>query len=209
MPSLVFASHELRRRRGRTLTTALGLAAGVGLVMAIVGVSQGLDRAQRDVLSPLRSVGTDILVTRTVAATSPSASPSPSASSSNQQQGGGFFAGGPPGGGRQGGGGALQSLASLNDADATALLNDNSSVITDLSKLGKAGSKFTHDFFLSGTLLTFPDQSLAVIKAIPGVGSATGALTMQASTSPGRCPRSWRASRPAGRPSRRPPAPLT
>lgn len=157
MPSLAYASHELRRRRGRTITTALGLASGVGMVMAIVGVSQGLDRAQKDVLSPLRSVGTDILVTRTVAATSPSASPSPSASAAPQQQGGGFFAGGPPpqGGGQRGG--ALNSLANLNDADATALLNDNSSVITDLSKLGKAGTKFTHDFFLAGTLLTFPD----------------------------------------------------
>ena len=186
MPSLAFASHELRRRRGRTITTALGLASGVGMVMAIVGVSQGLDRAQNDVLSPLRSVGTDILVTRTVAATNPSASPSPSATP-QQQQGGGFFAGGPPGGGRQGG--ALDSLSSLNDADATALLNDNSSVITDLSKLGKAGTKFTHDFFLAGTLLTFPDQSLDVIKAIPNVTSATGALTMQAQHQSGTVPK--------------------
>jgi ABC-type antimicrobial peptide transport system permease subunit len=192
MPSLAFASHELRRRRGRTITTALGLAAGVGMVMAIVGVSQGLDRAQADVLSPLRSVGTDILVTRTVGATTPSASasPSPSASPSTQQQGGGGFFAGPPGGGGQGGGrgGALNSLASLNDADATALLNDNSSVITDLSKLGKAGTKFTHDFFLAGTLLTFPDQSLDVIKAIPGVTTATGALTMQAQHQSGTVP---------------------
>jgi ABC-type antimicrobial peptide transport system permease subunit len=190
MPSLVFASHELRRRRGRTITTALGLASGVGMVMAIVGVSQGLDRAQNDVLSPLRSVGTDILVTRTVAATSPTASPSPSASPATQQQGGGGFFAGPPGGGGPGGrgGGALSSLASLNDADATALLNENSSVITDLSKLGKAGTKFTHDFFLAGTLLTFPDQSLAVVKDIPGVSSATAALTMQVQHQSGTVP---------------------
>src|SRR4051812_14739635 len=100
MPSLAFASQELRRRRGRTITTALGLAAGVGMVMAIVGVSQGLDQAQKDVLSPLKSVGTDILVTRTVAATSPQASASPSPSATPQsQQGGGFFAGGPGAGG--------------------------------------------------------------------------------------------------------------
>src|SRR3954447_12371064 len=104
MPSLAFAAHELRRRRGRTVVTALGLASGVGLVMAIVGVSAGLDRAQADVLSPLRSGGTAVLVTRTVAATSAtsataSASPSPSAAPQQQQQqgGGGFFAG-PPGG---------------------------------------------------------------------------------------------------------------
>ena len=188
MPSLAFASHELRRRRGRTIVTSLGLASGVGLVMAIVGVSSGLDQAQADVLSPLRSVGTDILVTRTVAATgtSATASPTPSASADTQQRGGGFFAGPPGGGGRQGG--ALDSLSSLNDSDATALLNENSSVITDLSKLGKAGTKFTHDFFLAGTLLTFPDQALDVVRAIPGVSSATGALTMQAQHQSGTVP---------------------
>jgi ABC-type antimicrobial peptide transport system permease subunit len=189
MPSLAFAAHELRRRRGRTLTTALGLAAGVGLVMAIVGVSQGLDQAQRDVLSPLRSVGTDILVTRTVAPEKPSASPSPTPTPAAGRRGGGggFFAGGPAdGGGRQGG--ALGSLSSLNDADATALLNDNSTVITDLSKLGKPGTRFTHDFFLAGTLLTFPDQSLDVVRSVPGVASATGALTMQAQHQSGTVP---------------------
>jgi hypothetical protein len=37
--SLGYVSRELRRRWGRTLVTALGLAAGVGLVMGIIGVS--------------------------------------------------------------------------------------------------------------------------------------------------------------------------
>src|SRR5436305_12400785 len=59
-----YAAHELRRRIGRTILTALGLAAGVGLVIGIVGVSDGLDQAQGKVLAPLRSVGTDVLVTR-------------------------------------------------------------------------------------------------------------------------------------------------
>jgi ABC-type antimicrobial peptide transport system permease subunit len=191
MPSLLFASNELRRRRGRTAVTALGLAAGVGLVMAIVGVSQGLDAAQRDVLSPLRSVGTDILVTRTVAATTTtaSASPTPTANAQGGQggQGGGFFGGGAggPGGGR---GGGLQSLTALSDADATALLNENSSVVTDLAKLGKAGTKFTHDFFLAGTLITFPDAALEVIRGVDGVSSATGALTMQVQHQSGTVP---------------------
>ena len=31
----------------------------------------------------------------------------------------------------------------------------NQSVITDLSKLGKPGTHFVHDFFLPGTQLTF------------------------------------------------------
>ena len=42
MVSFGYVWHELRRRWSRTLVTALGLAAGVGLVMGIVGVSNGL-----------------------------------------------------------------------------------------------------------------------------------------------------------------------
>lgn len=191
MASLGFASKELRRRRGRTVLTALGLAAGVGLVMAIVGVSQGLDDAQRDVLSPLRSVGTDILVTRTVAATtggSTTATPTPTPTTDQGQRGGGGFFGGGGGPGGGPGGGGLQSLAALDDSDATALLNENSSVVTDLAKLGKAGTKFTHDFFLAGTLITFPDQALDVIRGVDGVASATGALTMQVQHQSGTVP---------------------
>jgi ABC-type antimicrobial peptide transport system permease subunit len=62
--------HELRRRWGRTLVTALGLSIGVGLVIGIIGVSQGLSEAQNAVLSPLQAIGTDILVTRVAGATS-------------------------------------------------------------------------------------------------------------------------------------------
>jgi ABC-type antimicrobial peptide transport system permease subunit len=199
MPSFRYAGNELRRRASRTVLTALGLAAGVGLVMGIVGVSAGLDRAQQQVLSPLGSVGTDILVTRTVAATgtaatgtaatgtaatpTPSATPTPAA---GQGGAGGFFAGGGGPGGRNGGGAA--ALASLDDADATALLNENSSVITDLSKLGKAGTKFTHDFFLAGTLITFPQQAVDTVASVPGVTSVTPALTLQAQHQTGTVP---------------------
>jgi ABC-type lipoprotein release transport system permease subunit len=156
--------------------------------MGIVGVSDGLDAAQAEVLSPLSSVGTDILVTRTVGATSgstPTASPSPSASAQDQPQG--FFAAG-PGAGLGAGPGGRDSLSSLNDSDATALLNENSSVVTDLSKLGKAGTKFTHDFFLAGTMLTFPSAALDTIKGIDGVTSATSALTLQAQHQTGTVP---------------------
>ena len=48
---------ELRRRWGRTLVTALGLAVGVGLVLGIIGLSQGLSEAQTAVLQPLSSIG--------------------------------------------------------------------------------------------------------------------------------------------------------
>src|SRR5467141_3105277 len=94
---------ELRRRWGRTLVTALGLAVGVGLVLGIIGLSQGLSEAQTAVLQPLSSIGTDILVTRVATST---------ATSNNTQNngGGGFFANGPNNGGGGGGGGAAVSV---------------------------------------------------------------------------------------------------
>ena len=69
-----YVRHELWRRWSRTLVTALGLAAGVGLVMGIVGVSNGLSNAENKVLSPLSSVGTDIVIERTVGVASTSSS---------------------------------------------------------------------------------------------------------------------------------------
>ena len=70
--SLGYAWNELRRRWGRTLVTALGLAAGVGLVMGIIGCLRRSVRRPEPGLSPLGSVGTDIIVTRTVAPTTSS-----------------------------------------------------------------------------------------------------------------------------------------
>ncbi len=99
-----YAWNELRRRWSRTVVTAIGLAAGVGLVMGIVGVSNGLTQAQNKVLSPLSSVGTDIIVTRTVAATSTSNSAS-TTTTTTTPAGGGFGGGGRTGGGGPGGGG--------------------------------------------------------------------------------------------------------
>lgn len=183
MFSIAYATNELRRRRSRTVLTALGLASGVGLVMGIVGVSQGLDQAQGRVLSPLSSVGTDILVTRTVAATSTTkATPTPSATADPQAgPGGGGFLGGP-------GGGRGSALAALNDADTAALLAENSSVVTDLSKLGKPGTTFTRDFFLPGTLLSFPDAAIAQVTSVDGVTSAVGGLTLIAQHQTGTVP---------------------
>jgi ABC-type lipoprotein release transport system permease subunit len=61
---LTYIFSELRRRRGRTLLTALGLGVGVGLVVTVTALSNGLDRAQDKVLRPLTGVGTDVSVTR-------------------------------------------------------------------------------------------------------------------------------------------------
>jgi ABC-type antimicrobial peptide transport system permease subunit len=63
--SLRYAGAELRRRWSRALLTAGGLGAGVSLVVAISGVSSGFNQASAQVLAPLGSVGTDILVSQT------------------------------------------------------------------------------------------------------------------------------------------------
>ena len=57
---------ELRRRLGRTVLTSLGLALGVGLVVTVTALSNGLDRAQAEVLEPLTGVGTDMSVSRPI-----------------------------------------------------------------------------------------------------------------------------------------------
>jgi ABC-type antimicrobial peptide transport system permease subunit len=63
---LTYMLNELRRRSGRTVLTALGLAVGVGLVVTVNALSTGLDRAQDEVLEPLTGVGTDMSVTRPI-----------------------------------------------------------------------------------------------------------------------------------------------
>ncbi|HVW80493.1 MAG TPA: FtsX-like permease family protein [Mycobacteriales bacterium] len=171
---------ELRHRLGRTVVTALGLAAGVGLVMAIIGVSTGVSRAQNKVLSPLSSVGTDLIVTRTVA---PTTSPSTTASqASKASTNGGFF-------GNGSGKGLLADAAALDSADQSALVQANSTVLTDLSKLGPPGTRFTHDFFVQGTLITFPSQAVSAVTKIPGVTSAVGALSLSAVHETGTVPK--------------------
>lgn len=47
---LSYLFSELRRRKGRTLFTALGLGVGVGLVVPVSALTTGLDQAQSKVL---------------------------------------------------------------------------------------------------------------------------------------------------------------
>ncbi|MBW8827220.1 MAG: ABC transporter permease [Acidobacteria bacterium] len=217
-----YALSELRRRAARTILTALGLAAGVGLVIGIIGVSQGLNDAQARVLSPLSKVGTDILVTSvagappsdgTSAATTTTTSTTVDTGQFGQFGGpgrfgggaarscvggrGGFFAGGGGPGGFRGGAGdqtgsttstTLSPTEAANQADCAALLTDNDTVLTDLSKLGTPGTDFTHDFFLPATLLTFPDTAIAEVAKVPGVTSAVGGLTLLAQHETGTVP---------------------
>ena len=140
---------ELVRRRGRTILTMLGLALGVGLVVAIASLSKGLDEAQSATLDPLAGIGTDLTVTRTA-----------------QDDGGG----GPFGDGRD-------------------LVLANQAVITDLSKLGKPGTQFEHDFFLPGTQLTFDQDSTGRIAGLDGVAAVSAALTLQAVHQEGKVPK--------------------
>lgn len=187
MFSLSYAWNELHRRLGRTLVTAIGLAAGVGLVMGIIGVSQGLSDAQTKALSPLGSVGTDIIVTRTVAPTLSTAT------TTTTTLAGGFGGGAPGGGGSFAGGGSGffsgRGASALNSSDSAALDAANSSVITDLAKLGPAGTKFTHDFFVPGTLITFPSNAVSDVAHVKGVTSAVGALSLDALHESGTVPK--------------------
>ncbi len=69
------------------------------------------------------------------------------------------------------------------------VIQANQSVITDLSKLGKPGEKFVHDFFLPGTQLTFPQSSAAQIAKVSGVESVSSGLVLAAVHQAGTVPK--------------------
>jgi ABC-type lipoprotein release transport system permease subunit len=168
---------ELKLRKARTATMALGLAVGVSLVIGIVGVSEGLKTAQDQALSPLGSVGTSLIVTRTVAPTTSTKSTTSSSSQPGFQggNGGGFFA---------------RGVAGFKDnSQVTTLLANNESVLTDLAKLGPPGSSFNHDFFVPGTLITFPQVAVSDVARTKGVANAVGALYLQGLHETGTVPK--------------------
>jgi ABC-type antimicrobial peptide transport system permease subunit len=86
----------------------------------------------------------------------------------NEGFGGGF--GGPGGGNRD-------------------LIRSNLSVLTDLSKLGKPGAHFVHDFFLPGTQLTFQQSAAQQIASLDGVQKTTSGLTLLAEHQEGVVPK--------------------
>ena len=160
---LRYLKNELVRRRARTIVTIVGLGVGVALVVMIASLSKGLDKAQKQTLNPLAGIGTDLTVTY---------QPTTNQTTSNGG-GGGFFGGG---GGGFGGG----------DRD---LIQANQSVITDLSKLGKPGTHFVHDFFLPGTQLTFNQSVAQQIAKLPGVSGVSSGLTLLAEHQSGVVPK--------------------
>lgn len=157
---LRYIGSELARRKGRTILTVLGLAVGVALVIVISSLTRGLDDAQSKALSPLTSIGTDLTVTREA--------------ETDSAVGGG---GGPGTGGGPGDGGGRD------------VVDSNRSVLTDLSKLGKPGQHFVHDFFLPGTQLTFDEKQAKQIAAIGGVSTVATGLTLLATHQEGVVPK--------------------
>jgi ABC-type antimicrobial peptide transport system permease subunit len=150
---------ELRRRKGRTLLTAFGLAVGVGLVVTVSALSTGLDNAQAKVLKPLTGVGTDMSVTRPISI--------PTSSSSS---------GGPP-------------FAQLSEKERQELEKENGSArIGGLQNL-KPGTHFTRDSFMSTSQLSFPASEVQKISTLAGVKSAAGGLTLTEIRASGTVPK--------------------
>ncbi len=89
---------------------------------------------------------------------------------------------------RERGRGGASAISALNSSDQAALLNANSSVLTDLSKLGPAGTQFTYDFFVPGTLITFPQAAVSDVAGLKGVESAVPGLSLQALHETGTVP---------------------
>jgi ABC-type antimicrobial peptide transport system permease subunit len=69
------------------------------------------------------------------------------------------------------------------------LIRSNLSVLTDLSKLGKPGTHFVHDFFLPGTQLTFQQGAASQIASLEGVEKTTTGLTLLAEHQEGVVPK--------------------
>ena len=81
-------------------------------------------------------------------------------------------------GGGPGGGGSFRDV-----------IQPNQSVLTDLSKLGKPGQHFVHDFFLPGTQLTFPTSQGATVSKLSGVAASAQGLLLIAEHQEGVVPK--------------------
>src|SRR3989442_11707858 len=139
---------ELRRRRGRTILTALGLAIGVGLVVTVNALSTGLNDAQAAVLKPLTGVGTDMSVTRPINLDS---------SSSSGSSGGRF------------------GLPQLSEKERQELQQENGGQRFNFRNL-KPGTHFSTDNFVSNSQLSFPASNVTSISKLAGLSAAAGGL---------------------------------
>jgi ABC-type antimicrobial peptide transport system permease subunit len=82
----------------------------------------------------------------------------------------------------------LSVTRSADGADPPEVFASTRSVVTDLSKLGKPGDKFVHDFFLPGTQLSFERNQAKEIASIPGVEDVALGLTLLAVHQEGTVP---------------------
>jgi ABC-type antimicrobial peptide transport system permease subunit len=155
---------ELRRRKGRTVLTALGLGVGVGLVVTVTALSNGLDDAQDEVLAPLTGVGTDMSVTRPLNVTG-------SGSSQRFTPGGG-----PPG-------------AGLSQEEQDQLRRENGGARFGLLNRAKPGERFSEDRFVTAQL-SFSESEKRRIAALSGVTGVSAGLTLDAIHVSGRVPES-------------------
>lgn len=158
---LRYLSAELRRRRGRTTLTAIGLAIGIGLVVTVSALSHGLDSAQQKVLEPLTGVGTDMSVSRPIQVSGSGSKQSFSAGPSQL---------------------APKEQRQLRKENANAEVN----LQRTLSKLAP-GQRFSVDQFVS-TNLSFPEREAKRIDRIDGVARAGPALTLNAVHVSGKAP---------------------
>jgi ABC-type antimicrobial peptide transport system permease subunit len=158
---LRYIAAELRRRKGRTALTALGLAVGVGLVVTVTALSAGLDDAQSEVLDPLTGVGSDMSVSRPLEVSSE----------------GGQTTFGPPGAAGSG----------LSAKEQKQLERENGGARIGLTDLGKPGQRFSDDNFMSSDL-SFPATRARQIASLDDVAGAVGGLKLNAVHVSGKVP---------------------
>jgi ABC-type antimicrobial peptide transport system permease subunit len=158
---LRYLAAELRRRRGRTILTSLGLAVGVGLVVIVGALSKGLDDAQDKVLEPLTGVGTDLSVSRPIVVPDDDDS-----------------AGGDPFG-----------RLSAQEQRQLQRENEEHNQQFNFAELGEPGERFSRDSFLS-TELSFPASEVAKVRELDGVEDAAASLSLNAVHVEGTVPES-------------------
>ena len=149
---------ELRRRPGRTTLTALGLAVGVGLVVIVGALSNGLDDAQDEVLEPLTGVGTDLSVTRPIGVRNDPDNP----------------------------GDPFSQLAPREQRQLERE-NRGHDAAFNFSELGAPGERFSEETLLT-TNLSVPTAEVAEIRELDGAEDAAGSLTLRALLVEGEVP---------------------
>jgi ABC-type antimicrobial peptide transport system permease subunit len=143
---------ELRRRPGRTVLTALGLAIGVALVVIVAALSAGLDDAQDEVLKPLTGLGTDLAISRPLAVT----------------------------GDRGAAVGPAGPFGQLSAREQRQLQRENRNGLDfDLAKLGDPGEDFAVDRMVA-TDLSFPASAVTAMRQLDGARDVAGSLTLNA-----------------------------